>query len=91
MNEERERLALLSGEDTCRLKCGYLDRPPEACECRTCGHEKCWHDMSRNEKIVYRAKKRRLLENKGNPKPAKARRIGESKNKEARRQERKAE
>ena len=74
VNEERERLALLSGEDTCRLKCGYLDRPPEAWECRTCEHEKCWHDMRRNEKTAYRVKERRRLKSNDNPKPVKTRR-----------------
>ena len=72
VNEERERLALLSGEDTCRSKCGFLNRAPEAWECRTCGHEKCWHDMRRNEQIAYRAKERSRLKNKGNPKPENA-------------------
>ena len=74
MNEERERLALLSGEDTCRSKCGYLDRPPEAWECLTCEHEKCWNDMRRNEQIAYRAKERGRLKNKDKPKPVKTRR-----------------
>ena len=64
VNEERERLALLSGEDTCRLKCGFLNRAPEAWECRHCEHEKCWHDTRRNEQIAYRAKERGRLKRK---------------------------
>ena len=91
MNEERERLALLSGEDTCRLKCGFLNRAPEAWECRHCEHEKCWHDMRRNEQIAYRAKERGRLKRKDKPKPVKTRSIGELKNKEARQQRRKSE
>ena len=74
MNEERERLALLSGEDTCRSKCGFLNRAPEAWECRHCEHEKCWHDMRRNEQIAYRAKERSRLKRKDKPKPVKTRR-----------------
>lgn len=74
MNEERERFALLAGEDTCRSKCGFLDRPPEAWECRTCEHEKCWHEMRRNEQIAYRAKERSRLKRKDKPKPVKTRR-----------------
>ena len=71
MNEERERLALLSGEDTCRSKCGFLNRAPEAWECRHCEHEKCWHEMLRNEQIAYRAKERGRLKSKDKPKPVK--------------------
>lgn len=64
MNEERERLALLSGEDTCRSKCGFLNRAPEAWECRHCEHEKCWHDI----------RDRSRLKRKDKPKPVKTRR-----------------
>ena len=74
MNEEREKLALLAGEYTCRSKCGYLDRPPEAWECLTCERDKCWHEMRRNEQIAYRAKERRRLKSKNKPKPVKTQR-----------------
>lgn len=74
MNEERERFALFIGEDTCRSKCGFLNRAPEAWECRTCGHEKCWRDMRRNEQIAYRAKERMRLKSKDKPKPVKTQR-----------------
>ena len=118
MNEEKEKLALLAGEDTCRSKCGYLDRPPEAWECGTCERDKCWHDMRRNEQIAqiqeemlgylrdgmtYRqaavaaganelyCKSRMYTNEVFNRQAQAARRIGESKNKEARRQRRKSE